>query len=213
MRRMFQMSIVTIIAVLSVFFSFAAVANHNYFYSDEASVKSEQSVITALTLWVVDNAHTRLTYDRANVIVRGVFEKSKQHNVDPVLVLSIIQTESGFHEKAKSSHGARGLMQVIPYWHRDKLKGRDPLTAGVNIEVGTRIITDCLDKFDNSTAKALNCYSGGGGKRYATKVANNHAKMRSSITAYLFEKEIPIQTVSSFQRPRMKADAIMVASK
>lgn len=213
MRRMFQMSIVTIIAALSVFFSFAAVANHSYFYSDEITVKSEQSVITALTLWVVDNAHTNLTYDRANAIVKGVFERSKQHNVDPLLVLSIIQTESGFHEKAKSSHGARGLMQVIPYWHRDKLKGRDPLVAGVNIEVGTRIITDCLDKFDNNTMGALNCYSGGGGRKYVGKVASNHAKMRTSVTAYLFEKEIPIQTVSSFQRPRMKADAITVASK
>lgn len=212
MRRMFQMSVVTILAVFSILLSFTAVANHNYF-SDEEPVMSEQSVITALTLWVVDNAHTKLTYDRANSIVRKVFEISKQHAVDPVFVLSIIQTESGFQERAKSSHGARGLMQVIPYWHRDKLRGRDPLIAGVNVEVGTRVITDCLDKFDNSSHRALNCYSGGGGKKYASKVAANHAKMRSSITAYLFEKEIPIQTVSSFQRPRTKSDAVVVALK
>lgn len=213
MRRMFQMTVVSIIAVLSVFFSFAAVANHNYFYSDEQTVMSEQSVITAVTLWVVDNAHTKLTYDRANAIVRKVFENSKQHDIDPVFVLSIIQTESGFREKAKSSHGAKGLMQVIPYWHRDKLKGRDPLQASVNIDVGTRVITACLDKFGNSSHKALNCYSGGGGKKYASKVASNHAKMRASITAYFFEREIPIQTVSSFHRPRVTSSAVQVAAR
>ena len=42
MRRMFQMTVVSIIAVISVLFSFAAVANHNYFYSDEQTVMSEQ---------------------------------------------------------------------------------------------------------------------------------------------------------------------------
>ena len=112
MRRMFQMTVVSIIAVISVLFSFAAVANHNYFYSDEQTVMSEQSVITAMTLWVVDNAHTKLTYDRANAIVRKVFENSKQHDIDPVFVLSIIQTESGFRERFPNYFTAFSLFPI-----------------------------------------------------------------------------------------------------
>lgn len=37
-----------------------------------------------------------------------------KHNLDPILVLALIQVESGFQFKAVSPMGARGIMQIMP---------------------------------------------------------------------------------------------------
>lgn len=38
---------------------------------------------------------------------------SSEYNLDPLLVLSIMKTESGFNEKSESNKGAKGLMQIM----------------------------------------------------------------------------------------------------
>jgi soluble lytic murein transglycosylase-like protein len=53
-----------------------------------------------------DEALVRLT--------RGIANESEKHSLDPLLVLAIIEVESRFDQKAVSSQGALGLMQLQP---------------------------------------------------------------------------------------------------
>ena len=47
-----------------------------------------------------------------------VWYESKRAGLEPSLVLGLIQVESGFRKYAISSVGARGYMQVMPFWAR-----------------------------------------------------------------------------------------------
>jgi len=85
---------------------------------------------------VFDSTETRLAYLRwlgqmserlkkrkADHVTRvefleTVWYESKRAGLDPSLVLGLIQVESGFRKYAISSVGARGYMQVMPFWSR-----------------------------------------------------------------------------------------------
>ena len=120
--------------------------------------------------WVKDNAQVELKDSDALKIIREAYAQGYSSNINPHLILAIMKTESGFKHTAKSKEGATGLMQVIPRWHKDKLKNRNPIDMKVSIEVGTMILSDCYAKYNGNNLKALNCYSGGGGKKYLNKV-------------------------------------------
>ncbi|NJM95584.1 MAG: lytic transglycosylase domain-containing protein, partial [Acaryochloridaceae cyanobacterium CSU_5_19] len=50
--------------------------------------------------------------------LEAVWYESKRAGLEPALVLGLIQVESGFRKYAISSAGARGYMQVMPFWAR-----------------------------------------------------------------------------------------------
>jgi soluble lytic murein transglycosylase-like protein len=105
---------------------------------------------------------------KSKLIVDKVFRISREYSLDPMLVLAIISVESDFNEQAKSNHGAVGLMQVIPKFHREKLVGKDPMNPLVSIEVGSKILRDCMAKKD--IGKALKCYNGSDTNHYTKLV-------------------------------------------
>ena len=49
-------------------------------------------------------------------LLRLVHTESTSFGLDPQLVLALIEVESGFDRHAVSRAGARGLMQVMPFW-------------------------------------------------------------------------------------------------
>ena len=66
---------------------------------------------------------TRLKKRKAEHLTRvefleTVWYESKRAGLEPSLVLGLIQVESGFRKYAISSVGARGYMQVMPFWAR-----------------------------------------------------------------------------------------------
>src|SRR5690606_9616550 len=61
--------------------------------------------------WVADEA-LRIEF------LETVRYESQRAGLDPALVLGLIQVESNFRQYAVSSAGARGLMQVMPFWSR-----------------------------------------------------------------------------------------------
>lgn len=169
-----------------LFFSFFVLCGvFNFAVAQEIEPEKE-----AVTRWVMDNAQVDLPASKAAAIVRHAYLYAFHNELDPLLVLSVMRTESGFKERAASSGGARGLMQVIPYWHRDKLKGRSPFNPQVSIEVGSRVLGDCAKKH-SSTLRVLSCYSGGGGKRYYRKVMAQRSSLQRTIySAQQSEREI-----------------------
>ena len=128
--------------------------------------------------WIVQNAQAPITETKAMSIVRRVYIHSKNHEINPLTVLAVMRTESGFISKARSGYGAKGLLQVVPRFHKDKLRGRDPFNESVSIEVGSKILSDCFNKHKQNKYRALNCYSGGGGKKYHRKVNTFQYRLR-----------------------------------
>lgn len=96
---------------------------------------------------------------------------SKQYNVDPYLVFSVVKSESGFNPNAVSSKNAIGLMQVLPdtaSWvsknigikgYSDKLL----FNPDYNIQIGTWYLSYLLRQFDNNIQLAVAAYNGGSG--------------------------------------------------
>ena len=100
----------------------------------------------------------------------------KEMRIDPLLIVAMIGIESGFNPFAESTFGARGLMQVIPRFHRDKVpQGAgdssllDPL---VNIRVGVLVLEEAIRRSGGSLIAGLQQYAGASDAQgsYANKV-------------------------------------------
>ena len=102
----------------------------------------------------------KTTLAQAKTIVAAVYAHSYLNEIDPNVVFKIIKIESSFNRFAKSKHNAMGLMQVMPKWHKNKIKGRDIYETNVNIEVGCIILKEYLDLERGNLKGALSRYSG-----------------------------------------------------
>lgn len=118
----------------------------------------------------IQKTNKKVSKSQASQIVDSVYLYSFQKGIHPHFVLGMIKAESSYNPKAKSSYGAKGLMQVVPRFHKDKLGSRNPYDIETNIEVGTTIIHQCLQKHQHNKDKALYCYSGGAGYHYNKRV-------------------------------------------
>ena len=116
-------------------------------------------------------------------IVSSAYRAGAEHRVDPLLILAVVAIESRFNPLAESVFGAKGLMQVMPKYHQDKL----PRHAGdsvllepeVNIQVGTQILREYLRR-SGETESALQMYVGGSEPDllYAGKVLAERARLK-----------------------------------
>jgi Transglycosylase SLT domain len=82
-----------------------------------------------------------------------IISASARHGIDPTLVRAVIQVESNYHPRARSSRGARGLMQVMPATGRQYGVSNlyDP---AANIEAGIRHLKALLQRFPLKMALA-----------------------------------------------------------
>jgi soluble lytic murein transglycosylase-like protein len=96
-------------------------------------------------------------------IVETAYRTASQVGLDPLLVLAVISVESRFNPIAESGMGARGLMQIIPKYHLDKLAahgGEDAvLDPESNIAVGTQILREYVRR-TGSLEAGLQYYNG-----------------------------------------------------
>ena len=109
-------------------------------------------------------------------IVRAAYGAAREVGLDPLLVLAVIAIESRFNPIAESVVGAKGLMQIIPKFHRaklDALGGEEAvLDPESNIAVGARILQEYVYR-TGSLEGGLQFYNGAfwdGSAQYAQKV-------------------------------------------
>ena len=106
-----------------------------------------------------------LLQDRKEFL-QTVWYESKRAGLDVTLVMGLIQVESNFRKFAVSNVGARGYMQVMPFWTRVIGDG-DPsklFHMQTNLRFGCVILRHYLDRDRGDNFMGLGRYNGSRGK-------------------------------------------------
>ena len=98
-------------------------------------------------------------------LLKTVQYEATRAGLDPQLVLGLIEVESGFRKYAVSSAGARGFMQVMPFWTRVFRRPRDNLfSLRTNLRYGCVILRYYLSLERGDYFRALGRYNGSLGR-------------------------------------------------
>lgn len=105
-------------------------------------------------------------------ILQKIHHAAIQANLEPELVLAVIQIESAFNPYAVSRVGAQGMMQVMPFWKKEIGRTDDNLIhLETNLQYGCTILKHYLDREKGHYANALARYNGSyGSYKYSRKV-------------------------------------------
>jgi soluble lytic murein transglycosylase-like protein len=98
--------------------------------------------------------------------LQTVWYESRRAGLNTALVLGLIQVESNFRKFAVSSVGARGYMQVMPFWTRALGDGDTSrlFHMQTNLRFGCVILRHYLDREGGDLFMALGRYNGSRGK-------------------------------------------------
>jgi soluble lytic murein transglycosylase-like protein len=128
---------------------------------------------------------------RTDLLVTVQYE-AKRAGLDPQLVLGVIEVESQFRKYAVSQTGARGYMQVMPFWVGLIGSAEHNLfSLRTNLRYGCTILRHYLDIERGDVARALARYNGSLGKAsdYAARV------LRAARTKWAWSRQ-PVKEVS-----------------
>ncbi len=105
-------------------------------------------------------------------LLRNVHRYARAHEIQPSLVLAVIEVESAFDRYAVSRVGAQGMMQIMPFWKHEIGRPEDNLIdLETNLQYGVTILKHYLDREQGRWPEALARYNGSyGSYRYAIKV-------------------------------------------
>jgi soluble lytic murein transglycosylase-like protein len=122
-------------------------------------------------VWLTDMS-TRLTRqvpddEERLTILKLAHAEATRAQLAPELVLAVIDVESNFDRFALSHAGARGLMQVMPFWLNELGRPDDNLfRIDTNLRYGCTILKYYLDRENGDLIKGLARYNGSVGKRW-----------------------------------------------
>ena len=129
----------------------------------------------------------KVAQEATEQLVGAAHEAGNRTGLDPLLILAVMAVESSFNPIAESVVGAKGLMQVIPRYHQDKLDalgGKDAVfDPKTNIMVGARILKDAVRRGGGLVA-GLQLYNGSYGdetQQYAQKVIAVRARLEQML--------------------------------
>jgi soluble lytic murein transglycosylase-like protein len=156
--------------------SVRAVLQHSI--ADRASPNSGFSSVQKERIWMramsrrmkkyIPDPDTRLDF------LRTVHYEAARAGLDPQMVLGLIEVESRFRKYAVSKVGARGYMQVMPFWVKDiGTHGQDLFHLRTNLRYGCTILRYYLDMEHGNLFRALGRYNGSLGRSgYPLRVKN-----------------------------------------
>ncbi len=120
--------------------------------------------------WLVDMAvrlsRHQVDWRERKEFLQTVWYEAKRAGLDPGLVLGLIQVESGFRKFVVSPVGARGYMQVMPFWSR-LIGDGDPgklFHMQTNLRFGCVILRHYIDRESGDLFMGLGRYNGSRGR-------------------------------------------------
>ena len=137
--------------------------------ADQAAPKLAFSSHQEAQLWL-DEMSQRLARKMPDATYRfdflsTVHYEASRAGLDPHLVLGLIEVESGFRKYAVSKAGARGYMQVMPFWTKSiGTKSHNLFHLRTNLRFGCTILRYYLDIEKGDLYRALGRYNGSLGK-------------------------------------------------
>jgi len=127
-------------------------------------------------VWLIDMSNRLKPFVKNDIkridLLKQIHFESTRAQLRPELVLAVIEVESRFDKFAISSAGARGLMQVMPFWLKEIGRPEDNLfDMQTNLRMGCIILRHYLDKEKGDLTHALARYNGSlYSHRYTNKV-------------------------------------------
>lgn len=133
--------------------------------ADRASPEPQFPSIQEKVDWLTEMSSrlTRRMPDREARLdfLKTVYYEAKRAGLEPQMVLGLIQVESGFKKYSVSSAGARGYMQVMPFWVRlIGSKDSNLFHMRTNLRFGCTILRHYLDIENGDLYRALGRYNG-----------------------------------------------------
>jgi len=122
-------------------------------------------------VWLMDMStrlKSRVPDDSARLeLLKNIHYEAKRADLAPELVLAVINTESNFDRWAISHAGARGLMQIMPFWLKEIPQAGDNLfDIRTNLRFGCTILKHYLKREKGDFQRALARYNGSLGKEW-----------------------------------------------
>ena len=113
-------------------------------------------------------------------LLRKIHRAATRAELQPSVVMAVIEVESAFDHYAVSRVGAQGIMQVMPFWKREIGRPDDNLIdLETNLKYGCTILKHYIDKSNGRLAEALARYNGSyGSYRYSAKVMDAWERWR-----------------------------------
>lgn len=114
---------------------------------------------------IMEKSNPNLSDSTKKKYITYIMKWSNEYNLSPIFVASIIHRETNFRENLVSSAGAKGCMQVVPKWHKDKIKAlgiteKDLSNINHGINIGCQVIKEYLEGAEYNYRKALLKYVG-----------------------------------------------------
>lgn len=137
--------------------------------ADRASPEPQFASIQEKINWLTEMSArltSRIPDRKARLdFLKTVHYEATRAGLDPQMVLGLIQVESGFKKYAVSSAGARGYMQIMPFWI-DLIgsKNSNLFHMRTNLRFGCTILRHYLDIEKGDLYRALGRYNGSLGK-------------------------------------------------
>lgn len=138
--------------------------------SDQAAIKTGFATQYEEDVWLRQMSQRlakRLPSEQERLdLLKTVHYEATRAGLDPELVLGLIEVESGFKKYAVSSVGARGYMQVMPFWTKELCTNdhNNLFHLRTNLRYGCTILKNYLDIERGNYFRALGRYNGSLGK-------------------------------------------------
>lgn len=154
--------------------------------SSYSTPQENSSKVTKMANYITSKYKNVSSQDAIKISNTALIHAQK-HNIEPSLILGLIEKESGFQKNIVSKGNAHGLMQIIPKWHKQNINeviaqnGGTLKTIDNNVAIGTNILKTQLKKYPN-VSRALQAYNGNhNGSSYARQVLHYQRQIKQSV--------------------------------
>ena len=131
----------------------------------------------------------RVSRESLERFVGLAYAAGQKTRIDPLLIIAVMAVESNFNPIAESVMGAKGLMQIIPEFHQDKLRSPhggvvNVLDPEINIVAGAKVLREYATRTGDDLAAALRLYGGVGpdlGNPYPSRVLSERERLEQIV--------------------------------